>query len=54
MKMVYIMWSSSVRPALRISAARSSVPPISSSGLLPGAIFTLLRHLERSDLAAVV
>ena len=52
-QMVYSMWSSTDIPAVRISAARLSILPISSSGLLPGAILKLSWHLERSALAAV-
>ena len=54
MKMVYSMWSSSVNPAVRISAARSSILPISSIGLLPGAILKLSRRRENLDLPPVV
>ena len=41
MKMVYSMWLSRARPAVRISAARSSILPTSSIELLPGAIFKI-------------
>ena len=51
MKMVYSMWSSRVSPAVRTSAARSSMLLISSSVLLPGPILKLLRRRERSELA---
>ena len=43
-----------VIPAVRISAARSSILPISWRGLLPGAILKRLRRWERSDLTPVV
>ena len=53
MNEVYGMWSSRISPAVRVSAARSSILPVSSRGLLPGAILKLLRRRERSDLPQV-
>ena len=53
MKTVYSMWSSSVSPAVRIFAARSSILSIYPSGLVPSPILQLLRRRERSDLAPI-
>lgn len=47
---VYKMWSSNATPAVRISAARSSILRISWSELLPGVVLNLSKRRERSRL----
>ena len=54
MKILYSMWSSTVIPAVGISAARPSILPISLRGLLTGALLEQLRRRDRWDLAPVV
>ena len=50
-RMLYSMWSSCDSLAVRIAAARPSILPVSSSGLLPGTILKMLRRRERLGLA---